>query len=223
MIWGLGTGRCGTKSLAVALGGLHEPKPKINDLAVDYARQGGAVDERTRGYAELEDRLKQRMDLAREKGAPIIVDLQNSYVLPLIRLVDPDAAFVVMFRNPFDTIASFMLGGAFTKRDGYGQHKLMPAEGWPGQQSRIHRVSYHWRQTNNTILQFLDVYDPKYAMRRPHQLPVHANKYPKQGFVFTRLEAVQILYFCGPVWARLLDLYRGQADGWLVTMGLPLI
>ena len=34
MIWGMGTGRCGTKSLARVLDGVHEPMPWIRDEAI---------------------------------------------------------------------------------------------------------------------------------------------------------------------------------------------
>ena len=41
MIWGIGTGRCGTKSAAKLFGGVHEPEPGLAENAALYARKKG--------------------------------------------------------------------------------------------------------------------------------------------------------------------------------------
>lgn len=187
MIWGVGTGRCGTRSLAVQLGGEHEPKPWLKHEAAYYAR--GLVDTHDPEWNELIHRLNDR----RDHDTPIIVDLKHSYVMDLIEAVDLDAHFVVMFRNPFDCIASFMLGGAFTDQDWQGDRKLRTND----QQlfdsmTRLEKVTWFWVRTNIRILEHLEKSDRPRVYRRTGQLTVRENVYSKQAFRFTRKEASMI-------------------------------
>ena len=215
MIWGVGTGRCGTRSLATYLKGEHEPKPWLKQEAAHYHR-GLDPD------GEYERFLVGQLTERAAHDTPIIVDLKNSYVMDLIERVDPDAHFIALFRNPFDCIASFMQGGAFTDRDWNGDRKLQPKDGWGEETTRVRKVAYHWFETNHTIVEHLKNTGRPWAVRFTHQLPVRENVYPKRNTVFGRTTAVRLFDYTWRLWQEINDLYVEQKDGWLWTKGITL-
>jgi hypothetical protein len=85
MLWGCGTGRCGTLSLARAIDGEHEPSPGLGP------------------DCNVKEVLRGRL----ERGVPC-VDRLHSLVIPQIREIDPDAKILWLVRNPFDTVRSFL-------------------------------------------------------------------------------------------------------------------
>jgi hypothetical protein len=98
MIWGIGTGKCGTSSLASYFGGLHEPSPGI------------------RTGKRAKEVLLERINL----GSPLISDMAQHQVIPEIIEVDPDYKFVWLVRNPWDYVASRMAEGRNKGKAGPG-------------------------------------------------------------------------------------------------------
>lgn len=86
MRWGVGTGRCGTRSLAEQLGGIHEPSP-------------GLVGPRVKQLEILRGRLS--------KGLPSVDRLQ-SFAIPLIAQVDPSAHVLWLARDPWGCVPSML-------------------------------------------------------------------------------------------------------------------
>jgi hypothetical protein len=174
MIWGVGTGRCGTRSLAGQLGGLHEPVPRLEEHPVQYKCD---INKDVRGL--LIERLQERLDL----GATAIVDLKHSYVVDLICEVDPDAKFIWMLREPVPCISSLLNGGAFTETDWNGQRKWRPLGGWPKDMSRESKVIAYWIYLNSLIMRSLIVIQNQWQLVLTNSLTVRDNVYPDQSRV----------------------------------------
>ena len=142
MLYGVGTGRCGTKSLAKQMGGLHEPEPSIHHEAIDYYRTGNIS-------ANLIRVIKQRAVM----DVPIIVDNKQSLVIDIICRFDKDAEFIWLIRDIKGCVESFM------KRGTYNQfretHRISPTEGFPTEWDD--KVKTHWMyfEKNVTILNAL--------------------------------------------------------------------
>lgn len=202
MIWGVGTGRCGTKSLAMQLKGEHEPKPWLEHEPAHYARGILSSVDKLNLLANLKDRSR--------LITPIIVDLKHSYVMDLIEKVDPDAAFIYLVRNPFDCIASFILGGAFTDQDQQGNDKLQPKPGYSAgvEVSRLLKTTWFWRETNKRIMDHFLVSNRPFAVLYTEELATHANIYSKKDFTFTREEATNVCNFTSNIWARAQILHN---------------
>lgn len=203
MIWGVGTGRCGTKSLAMQLEGEHEPKPWLEHEPAHYARGILSPGEELHLLANLSDRSR--------LITPIIVDMKHCYVMDLIEKADPDAAFIYLVRSPFDCIASFMLGGAFTEQDNKGNSKLQPGRpGWKDEVpvSRLLKVSWFWRGTNKRIMDHFLVTKRPFAVLYTDELTTHANVYVKKDFSFTREEATNVSNFTSMQWGRAQILHN---------------
>lgn len=168
MIWGVGTGRCGTKSLAETIGGVHEPQPWLLDEPVRYLL----------GETELKDVLIEKLRARLELGVPI-VDLKNSYLIDLIIEVDPSAQFIWMWRDPEDCIRSFLAGGSWTEQDDFGAKKLRPKFGWQPEATRLDKAIWYWREVNH----FLDInlMWSTFEVWKTTELPVHENQHVKSG------------------------------------------
>lgn|GEM_PF-5757258 len=190
MIWGVGTGRCGTRSLATLLRGRHEPGC-WDSQPVAYQHAGEHQD-------WLRGKLQERLGL----GVPAVVDLQHSYVVPLIEEIDPDATFIWMVREPVACISSLLSGGSWTRGDGHGRRKLSPAAGWSDVVTRLDKAIWYWLNVN----QLLD----RVLARRPHELwltselpgSVHLNRYP-QYWKPTDQDTTRIESETGALWAEL--------------------
>ena len=193
MIWGVGSGRCGTKSLSLELEGVHEPQPWLDDLPVMWHLH-------RKGEGELLSRLKMRLD----EGLPC-VDLKQSYCIPLIKRLDPDAKFIVMFRNPILTISSLVAGGSWTEQDHHGTRKIYPKLGW-GNENRIQKATYHWGCTYEIILN--EFYKTPYAFTflNTNTLTHLTNTHPHSpGFPLTREASAQIMEDTMEIYTELID------------------
>jgi len=199
MIWGVGTGRCGTKSMAEDLEGLHEPKPWLSELPAHYYR--GLC-----GSDRLLPLLKER----RRLDTPAIVDLKHSYIMNLIENVDPEGEFAYVIRSPFLCIASFLAGGSWTEQDWYGDRKIQPAEGWRDE-TRLEKAIYHWVVTNEIIINHLRKSMLPYSMFETDDLIAHNNKHSTSpGHIFSREEADLIFRGCWKTWARAMKVSEGH-------------
>jgi len=170
VIYGVGTGRCGTKSLAADLGGLHEPKPWLGaqSVAAYYGDEGA--------YRWCRARLEERLAL----GAPAIVDLHHSWLIPLICQVDASAEFIWVMRDPAGCVASFLAGNAWSKPTGWA-NLWHPYEGWPEAFSRFDKALGYWAEVNLIIGAALAVCGRPWEQRRTSELTAHLNRYPTSG------------------------------------------
>lgn len=192
MIWGVGCVRSGTKSLAKQLGGVHEPKPWLQDLPVRHYEKNLSEEE----TVKLRDMLSGRLG----RGTTV-VDASMSYCMDLIEEIDRDARFVWVLRNPFQQIASHYLGGGFSEQDGDGFRKLRPLFGV----SRIQRCAAYWQATNTIILQHLEETDRPWRGYWTDRLIEHENDYPRKQMGFSRNEAAWIFDLCEPTWRMCTD------------------
>jgi len=196
MIWGVGTGRCGTRSLAEDLGGLHEPQPWLGEDAI-RAHHGDA-DARARTL----ERLAERAALP----TPAIVDLKHSWVIPLIREVDPNPFFWWQARSPVECIESLLTGGAWTERDWHGTRKWFPSGWWEDGDTRFDRAITYWKGVNSLILDEYRSGGPNgWRVTTTHELRHHLNKYPTH--VPLEPEQVQeVVNECGMLWIKMVGL-----------------
>ena len=95
--WGVGTGRCGTKSLAMDIGGLHEPQPWFRQAAQQWWSGDRSKEDEILGI------LLHRMTL----GVPI-VDMHHSFIIPLIKRVDDSPYFIWLLRDPERCVDSLL-------------------------------------------------------------------------------------------------------------------
>lgn len=193
MIWGVGTGRCGTHSLAADLGGLHEPAPWLGAASVAaYWGEAWAL-ERCR------DVIRRRLEL----GAPAIVDLHQSWLIPLICEVDVTAEFIWMLRDPAGCVASFLSAGAWTS-PGKWPTLWQPQGGWPEPVRRFDRAVAYWAEVNLIIWGALTSGGRPWTMKRPADLRAHLGQGPLSAeWVFSPAEQR-----CLQVWHEVL--YDGQ-------------
>jgi hypothetical protein len=146
MIYVVGTGRCGTMTLARLLGGVHEPSPPIIAEATDYylGRHGclGALVAKLRVRASLK--------------TPAISDNKQSTVIPVIREVDPRAEFIMLVREPIGCVASFVRRGTYRRRvDVWERHRLRPLTGFPRDWTQSMKCGWLWAETNRVVLSSL--------------------------------------------------------------------
>jgi len=166
MIWGLGTGRCGTRSLAAQYGGLHEPKPWFKEEARNYWMHGEEE--------LLRHRIKERAKL----DTPLVVDFKQSWCIPLILEIDPDARFVWLIRDAVDCVNSMVAGKWWSDRDWHGTRRIEPRAGWTPLDGRMNKCVWYWLTTNRIIddhLSKLD--DERYAILPTVMLKAHKNRY----------------------------------------------
>lgn len=161
MIWIVGTGRCGLKSCAVQLGGYHEPEPRFTREPAIWLHTG-------KGESGVCDVLLQRMSYH------VISDVQHSFVIPLIRKVDPKAFFVWMIRPEDEFVRSF----AHNWMIAAGQGVDFDLSRWMPQIPRLADVSEKARQfyriVNRYIGEFLSEMT-RWTQWTTNQLTVHEN------------------------------------------------
>jgi hypothetical protein len=193
MIWGIGTGRCGTRSLAVELGGVHEPQPWFGPESVaaywgDHAAQ-----------AACQQRLAARAALP----VPVVSDLHQSWLIPLICEVDSQAHFIWMIRNPAEVVASFLAGNGWTAQNQYGASLWRPQGGWPESLSRFGKALTYWLEVNRLIAHDLQACGAPWERRLTSSLQAHENRYPTSpDWRFTPQETARLVEACGGLWAR---------------------
>jgi len=195
MIWGVGTGRCGTRSLAADLEGVHEPQPWFTDEPVRYLLYGLFEE-------QIKERLKERLSLGVH-----VVDLTHSFVMPLIREVDPSAVFYWPVRDPFAFCCSILAGWQWTDNADWGVRQLKPPTGW-GEVERLDKAIYHWRRTNAVIFENIDFTNGDKILLTEN-LKNWENKYPPDKKLnFTAPEARKIAETC---W-REYEFYKDLAN-----------
>ncbi len=145
MIYITGTGRCGTTTIAHRLGGEHEPKPNIIVEAYDYYRGDFS------SLQTLTKKLKTRAAL----NTPCISDNKQSLVIPLLRQIDPDGHFVVLFREPKASIRSFLGKHWYKRKSIWETNRLRPWQGFPPKWTRVMKCGWLWRETYRRILSTL--------------------------------------------------------------------
>lgn len=191
MQWGVGTGRCGTKSLAADLGGLHEPQPWLGPDAIEAYYGDREALERCTG------KLAGRLAL----GAPAVVDLKQSYLIPLICEIDPAAAFIWMVREPLALVRSMLAGGWWTEKNRYGAWLWRPPEGWPEAATRFDKIVTYWCEVGRLIERDLAACGAPWQRRLTSELSHHENKYPSSpGWQLTDAETARVAAVCGPLW-----------------------
>jgi hypothetical protein len=196
MLWGLGTGRCGTKSLAADLGGLHEPEPWLGAESVP-AHYGDEA-----AYRVCRDVLQSRLAL----GAPAVVDLHQSWLIPLICQVDAQAEFVWVIRDPAGCVASLLASGAWTTPSKWPT-LWHPWEGWPEGVSRFDKALGYWAEVNLIIGSALAVCGRPWQSRRTADLQAHENRQPASAeWVFSAEEHKRLA-----LWHEVL--YEGPYGG----------
>lgn len=135
MLWGVGTGRCGTKSLADQMGGLHEPEPSIKEEALERMSSGAIM-------PTLIDKIINRSKL----DVPIISDNKQSFVIDLIADYDKDAKFIWLLRDPLSTSISLASRGEWGSILRY-QPKLEEFDELP----LIRKCAMYWLHKNLLI------------------------------------------------------------------------
>lgn len=215
MIWGVGTGRCGTKSLSERLGGVHEPKPWMLEHPAYYRR--GLI-----GPDECIKTILGRMEL----GASSCVDFKQSFVMDLIVKQDKDWRFVWIIRNPMECVSSFLSGGGFTKQDLFGERYIQPAAGWGDEKSQLKRIAYHWLQTNRMVHGYLQTLSPARfcALFTDDLGDSHwTNRYPEDRRTdYTKQEAAWLFDYCAEDWAMFTDFieaHHADACDWFPKEG----
>jgi len=134
MIWGIGTGRCGTKSYANQIGGVHEAKPRIYHTSYLYYKSGGG------GEALLMDDLREHMNI----GKPLIHN-RYSFVIPVIKKIDFSPEFHWLIREPKSCIESMYRYGFYTDNDSRICQDDM--KDW----SRLRKLCWYYTETNRII------------------------------------------------------------------------
>lgn len=152
-VYVVGTGRCGTASLAEKLGGLHEPEPNIVHEATQY--YFGNLDI----YPTLVNKLKERKKLS----TSVIADNKQSLVIPLIREIDPKAKFVLLVREPMSCIKSFYARGAYSEDEHkkrkaiWVDNRLIPHMGFPEDWSQFTKCAWYWVEIHRTVFSSVDL------------------------------------------------------------------
>lgn len=141
MIWGVGTGRCGTHLLAKNLDGVHEPHPRIVADATKFWQEIHT--------GELLEKLRERMEL----DTPAIIDHKNSVVIPAILRVDPDAEFIWLIRDPADCVESSLRAKLYKRdqSDHWDGNRLAPREGFPKYFDALDKNIWRYYTINRTI------------------------------------------------------------------------
>lgn len=168
MIWGVGTGRCGTHTLADLLKLPHEPNPKPMTSGVEWWRERTHEDEI---LPIIEDRMK--------LGG--CVDLHNVPILPLILAMDPEPTIVWIWRG-FEKVAKSMTKPG---HDYWGElnrdwtNFLYPRTGWPSHYNREHKMFWYWCTVNTFIYENVILLPrDQWRIYEAESLPHHAFKGP---------------------------------------------
>lgn len=193
MIWGMGTGRCGTKSLSRFLDGDHEPQPWIRDEAIRTFYDEPVA------KAMVLPKLKERLHVGRP-----CVDLKHSYLIREIMELDASAEFVWVVREPVATVASLLSGGSWTEVNQYGRDLWRPRGGWVNMESRIEKAVAHWWHTNMICLNHFKR-DGRTKLMLCDELPVRMNVYPDR--IALNEEQIRFVdHRCGDLWQEIFRM-----------------
>lgn len=156
MIWGVGTGHCGTRSLAQWLDVPHEPKRgELGDHMKTYF---GSLP------PELEQRLRQMLSTTEGRG---MVDSHLSPLIYLIQQADPEARIVWVWRDYPHVRRSHM-------RIGVRQfvNTIHPTGGFNDWLSLEDKVWWYWYTCN------MGIYQQLLNFKRDHWVIVEADRLP---------------------------------------------
>lgn len=171
MIWGVGAGRCGTKSLALLLDGVHEVFPGFNTMIPEWIQNP---------TNELEDGICQVLRYRLHEGKPS-VDFAQTYVMDLITKVDPEPMFYWVMRNPVTNIESILRLEWWTQTDTWGLYKPAPLGGWKKSDTRLDKAIWHWIFNNRQVMQKIWDEDWHHPIQyyEAKELKVHEHKDPR--------------------------------------------
>ena len=203
MLWIVGTGRSGTKSAAREYEGVHEPEPWIGHLASRYY-----LGERGVGARHLEKLLTRRARL----DAGCVSDHWQSLCIPLIEEVDPEARFVWLVRDPFQTVRSFLRPNNWNPKNPQAQYRLACLRD-PKTEHPVTLSAMWWRMVNVNLGMRLPM--GRSEMRRTESLAYHENAHPEPGKTLTAEEAQEVAEICWETWRGLEDWQDTRAS--LVT------
>lgn len=181
MIWGLGSWKGGTHTLAKELDLLHEPSPWVAQGAVGFHHRGSHFSTFTEARSKetaMVDTLLARMHKCEKLGKAGCVDGAHGFLIPLILRADPDAEFVLVLRDPLEVVMSLvdyidwdLKHPGTTHRTSLFPWMVHPLGGFQHQEPPWFRVAYHWHTLMDTILRTapenrLDVYPLWYTQSR---------------------------------------------------------
>jgi hypothetical protein len=148
MIWGLGTGRCGTHSLAREIGGAHEPE---RPTMVHTARVAN-------GFFSHEPEVRATLKSFIEERQPI-VNLHLVPVLPLILELDPDPSFIWVWREYVDVMQSQLQPGhSYWQENARDWTEFMyPFNEWRHMPTYFQEQKglWYWTAVNTEILRYM--------------------------------------------------------------------
>lgn len=214
-VWGIGTGRCGTATLAHTCCGLHEPRPWIHEVATKY--YWGRRDQETL------EALARALTWRHRQPREVVVDLKQSLVIDLIVDIDPDAYFVWLVREPKSAVRSFMSYEYFCRqfdteplkalRYEMDKWRTMPEEGIPEDWSLPMTCMWYWNEMNTVIFETLKKTGAPFEILLTTELgnrkynPIElAPGYEKVEKVFYDLPAIKFYEeMVFPFWGRIVN------------------
>ena len=189
MIWGVGVGRCGTKSLADQMGGLHEPDDRFKHEAIDYHERG-------RVSLSLINELARRTAM----DTPIVVDNKQSLVIRLISEIDEDASFIWLLRSPIESSVSI------AKRGYWGQlPRCTPKVEGFFDLTHFRKCAMYWLYKNKLIERELE--GLPYQVIFTNSLRVKANKSIGSKAVYHEEDMLWIGENIIPQWEKWKECY----------------
>ncbi len=229
-VWGIGTGRCGTVTLAKVRGGIHEPKPWIHKEAARYycGERGDEL------LNSLRHKLAARLRLKEE----LIVDSKQSLIIPFIMEIDPGAEFVWLVREPRASMKSFSAWEFYSREPsedfGYelDQWRARPPGGFPSNWSLLMKRLWFWEEINKVIARDLELTGAPFKLKLTHQLgPVVHNAvatkswlFSKRDVVYDRGEKAFMRRKVQPLWNAIRSCKEngvGNSDLWKRLRSLP--
>lgn len=159
MIWGIGAPRSGTMTLAYLRGGVHEPRPVVDQEVFEYTRN------------KIEGQLAIKLAARAKLETPIVVDCTQTFAIPMIKAVDPAAEWVVLIRNPVDCVRSLLARGTYLLGTRGNDYRPRP-EKWPEDYDFIDKCAWYWKWTYKVVLRDLSQdFDHRVEIIRTEDLP----------------------------------------------------
>ncbi len=197
MVWGVGTGHCGTTLLANNMKGRHQPAPKLMCSAPEYYNYPERAPKGL--YGELEK--------LRDLDTPIVVSHKYSLCMDAIIYVDPKAEFIWLLRDPSDTIRSDMQRGLYDRKtpDKWVTNRIKPTNGFPAYFQTIDKTIWRYWLLNQAIEQtLLYVCEKRWRMQLSEELP---NWKPSNRTDLAVGDHTLVQRQLRPYYARLVETY----------------
>ncbi len=160
MIYGVGVGQSGTRSLAKLMNGVWEGLPHICKEAVDYYLTG--VREPV-----LIDKLKERAKIE----TFFIGNNKQSLVIDLIHEIDPTATFVWQIREPIGNIQALRKRGSYLIEGPSRRERIFPRGGFGEFKDHFSKICWLWKEKNLLIEQMLKKLGVKYRVVFADDIP----------------------------------------------------